>query len=327
LRVTSNTSTDLRQAAEGHRPSAASRGVYEYVVLSAAGLFAIISLYFVGSIVWQAFPAIRHQGLYLLTGTSWVSGGATPALSKFGGLSMITGTIETSLIAIVIVVVVGTGTSLAINLLLPSWMRTIAATTVELLAAIPSVVYGVWGMLVLAPLVISTVGPFLNSLPGGNAVFGTVVAGQSLLLAGFVLAIMVLPTYVAISREVIGAVPHELIEASLSLGATRWQTIWKTILPTGRVGLLGAGALALGRALGETVAVVLVIGQVNQLNFRPLQPGVTLASWIASQWGEAIGSDQMNALFALGALLMAASLGVSFISTRLVSRQRSLVNR
>ena len=320
--VATANSSQTAAGAEGRSPSASARGAYEWILLVVAGLFGIVSIWFVGTIIWQSASTFKSQGLYLLTGANWVPGAGTGLPSQYGGRAMIFGTIETSLIAMVIAVVIGTGTSLAINFFVPQKMKTFVATVVELLAAVPSVVYGVWGMLVLAPWFMNTVGPFLSSIPGGTAVLGTTVAGKSLLLAGLVLAVMVLPTYVAISREVIGAVPHELVEASLSLGATRWQTLWKTVLPTARIGLFGATSLALGRAIGETVAVSLVCGGVVGTTFKPLEPGVTIAGWIATQWGEAVGSDQIGALFALGAILMVVSLAMSVFSRRLVARQR-----
>ena len=319
--ATANSSQTAAEA-EGRSPSASVRGAYEWTLLVISGLFGLVSIWFVGTIIWQSASTFKTQGFYIFTGLSWNPGAGTGLPSQYGGRAMIFGTIETSLIAMVIAVVIGTGTSLAINFFVPQKMKTFVATVVELLAAVPSVVYGVWGMLVLAPWFLNTVGPFLSSLPGGTAVLGTTVAGKSLLLAGLVLAIMVLPTYVAISREVIGAVPHELVEASLSLGATLWQTLWKTVLPTARIGLFGATSLALGRAIGETVAVSLVCGGVVGSSFKPLDPGVTIAGWIATQWGEAVGSDQIGALFALGAILMVVSLGMSIFSRRLVARQR-----
>jgi phosphate transport system permease protein len=320
--VTTANTSQAAAGAEGRRPSASARGAYEWTLLLVAGLFGIISVWFVGTIIWQSASTFKTQGLYIFTGANWIPGAGTGVPSQYGGRAMIIGTFETSLIAMIIAVVIGTGTSLAINFFLPQKLKTFVATVVELLAAIPSVVYGVWGMLVLAPWFLNTVGPFLSSLPGGTAILGTTVAGKSLLLAGIVLAVMVLPTYVAISREVISSVPHELVEASLSLGATRWQTLWKTVIPTARIGLFGATSLALGRAIGETVAVSLVCGGVVGTSFKPLEPGVSIAGWIATQWGEAVGSDQIGALFALGAILMVVSLAMSIFSRRLVAKQR-----
>lgn len=303
------------------RPSTRTRGTYEWTLITFATLFSVIAFWFVGSIFFKAIPAFRQQGFEIITGAGWNPGsGTTP--SKYGLLTMIVGTFETSAIAIVFAVVIGTGTSLAINFFLPKSLRTLVATAVELLAAIPSVVFGIWGVLVVAPWILNTFGPWLSSLPGGTAVFGTSFDGKSLLLAGIVLAVMILPTYVAISREVIAAVPHELVEASLSLGATTWQTLWRMVIPTARIGLVGATSLALARAFGETVAVSLLAGGVVTTNYHLLAEGSSLAAFIANQFGEAQGSDQVPALFAAGVVLMVIAFAMSYLSTAMIARQR-----
>ena len=304
------------------RPSTSSRGPYEYVVLAAAILVALIAADFVGTVIWRAVPAFREQGFGFFSNAMWNASFDPAVPSQFGSLSMIIGTLITSGIAILIAVIVGTGTALAISFLLPTRLRTVAATLIELLAAVPSVVYGIWGLVVLTPWFQYTVGPWLAGIPGFAWLFGTTAGGQCYLLAGLVLGAMILPSYVAIGREVINSVSKELIEASLSLGATQWQTLWKTVIPTARIGLFGAGTLALGRAIGETVAMSMVLGSALSTNYQLLKPGATLAGWIATQWGEAQGSSQVPALFALGVILMVVSLSMSLISNRLVARQR-----
>jgi len=298
-----------------------SRSWYGYLLIAASVLFAVVSVAFVGSIVAGSFGTWVHHAGTLLGRNGW----QTPN-GPFGGLAMIVGTLETSLIALALAVVVGLGTSIAIVYLVPRRLRTIVATLVELLAAVPSIVYGLWGFLVLAPWMLSTVEPWLNSWPFATAIFGNVgqQAGTSLLLAAIVLAVMILPTFVAISREVIAAVPQDLIEASLSLGATRWQVIREVVLPTARIGIFGATFLALGRATGETVAVALVAGGVANAQFHLLYPGTTIAGWIATQFGESQGSE-ISALTALGLLLMLISFALSLISRSLVSRQRKVM--
>jgi phosphate transport system permease protein len=241
---------------------------------------------------------------------------------------MIVGTLETSLIALAIAVFIGLGTSIAIVFFIPRRLRNIVATFVELLAAVPSIVYGLWGYLVLAPWMFKTVDPWLNSWPGGHYIFGdpSQEYGPSLLLAAIVLGVMILPTFVAISREVISVVPQDLIEASLSLGATRWQVIREVVLPTSRIGLFGATFLALARATGETVAVALIAGGVAKVQFHLLYPGTSIASWIATEFGEAQGNE-ISALMALGVLLMLLSFALSLVSRWLVSRQRKVLAR
>lgn len=298
-----------------------SRTWYHYVLIIASIGFAAVSVGFVGTILWNAMPEFSHHTGTLLGGSGWQS-----PLGPFGGLAMIVGTLETSLIALVIAVVIGLGTSISIVFLIPRRFRNVVATLVELLAAVPSVVYGLWGFLVLAPWMLKTVIPWLNSWPFAKVIFGNPGQeyGQSLLLASVVLAVMILPTFVAISREVISVVPNDLIEASLSLGATRWQVIREVILPTAKIGLVGATFLALARATGETVAVALVAGGVANVQFHLLYPGTSIASWIATEFGEAQGNE-IAALMALGILLMLVSFGLSLISRWLVARQRRVL--
>ncbi|HWD96541.1 MAG TPA: phosphate ABC transporter permease subunit PstC [Acidimicrobiales bacterium] len=303
--------------------STISRTWYHYALLAAALLFTAISLGFVGTIFWSSWPEWIHHGVTLLTGKGWTSPDG-----PFGGLPMIVGTVETSLIALVIAVIIGLGTSISIVFFIPRRFRMIVATLVELLAAIPSVVYGLWGLLVIAPWMQTTVNPWLNSWPFAKEIFGNPGQefGTSLLLASIVLGIMILPTFVAISREVIAVVPQDLMEASLSLGATRWQMIREVVLPTAKVGLFGATFLALARATGETVAVALVAGSVANVQFHLAYPGTSIAAWIATEFGEAQGNE-VSALMALGVLLMLLNVCLALISRSLVARQRRALAR
>jgi phosphate transport system permease protein len=297
-----------------------SRSWYHYLLIAVSLLFTLVSVGFVLSILLKSLPTWAHTGT-LLTSRVW-----QPPNGPYGGLAMIVGTLETSIIALAIAGVVGLGTSIAIVFLIPRRLRNIVATFIELLAAVPSIVYGLWGFLVLAPFMLNTVDPWLNSWPFAKEVFGTSGQefGTSLLLAAIVLSVMILPTFVAISREVISAVPQDLIEASLSLGATRWQMIKDVVLPTARIGLFGATFLSLARATGETVAVALVAGGVANMQFHLLYPGTSIASWIALEFGEATGNE-ISALMALGILLMAISFSLSLVSRWLVNRQRKLL--
>jgi phosphate transport system permease protein len=300
---------------------APSRSWYHYLLILASIVFAAVSVGFIGTIVWNSLPDFAHHSGTLLGGDGWQS-----PTGPFGGLAMIVGTLETSIVALVIAVVIGLGTSISIVFLLPRRFRNVVATLVELLAAVPSVVYGLWGFLVLAPWMLKTVIPWLDSWPYAKELFGNPGQqdGQSLLLASIVLSVMILPTFVAISREVIAVVPHDLIEASLSLGATRWQVIRGVVLPTAKIGLFGATFLALARATGETVAVALVAGGVANVQFHLLYPGTSIASWIATEFGEAQGNE-ISALMALGVLLMLVNFGLSLISRSLVVRQRRVL--
>lgn len=298
-----------------------SRTWYHYVLVTASVVFAAVSIGFVGSIFWNSLPTWLHHSSTLLTGKGWQSPNG-----PFGGLAMIIGTLETSLIALAVAMVIGLGTAISIVFFIPRRLRNVVATLVELLAAVPSIVYGLWGFLVLAPWMLSTVEPWLNSWPFARFIFGNPSQefGTNLLLASIVLAVMILPTFVAISREVITAVPQDLIEASLSLGATRWQVIKDVVLPTARIGLFGATFLSLARATGETVAVALVAGGVANTQFHLLYPGTSIAAWIATEFGEAQGNE-ISALMALGVLLMLISFSLSLVSRWLVNRQRKVL--
>ncbi len=309
------------QVVEELGSSTTSRTWYHYVLLAACVVFAAVSVGFVGSILQKSLPTWLHHPATVITGSGWQS-----PTGPFGGLAMIVGTLETSLIALVIAVLIGLGTSISIVFFIPRRLRNIVATLVELLAAVPSIVYGLWGYLVLAPWMYKSVDPWLNSWPFARTLFGdpSQQYGPSLLLAAIVLGVMILPTFVAISREVIAVVPQDLIEASLSLGATRWQVIRKVVLPTSRIGLFGATFLALARATGETVAVALIAGGVAKVQFHWLDPGTSIASWIATEFGEAQGNE-ISALMALGVLLMLLSFSLSLVSRWLVSRQRKVL--
>jgi len=298
-----------------------ARSWYHYLLILACIIFAAVSVGFVGTILWNSLPTWEHHAGTLLGHTGWQAPNG-----PFGGLAMIVGTLETSIIALVVAVAIGLGTSISIVFLIPRRFRTVVATLVELLAAVPSIVYGLWGLLVLAPWMLNTVNPWLNSWPFAKEIFGNTGQefGTSLLLASIVLAVMILPTFVAISREVISVVPQDLIEASLSLGATRWQVIREVVLPTAKVGLFGATFLALARATGETIAVALVAGGVASVQFHLLYPGTSIAAWIATEFGEA-GHNEIGALMALGTLLMLINFSLALVSRWLVSRQRKVL--
>ncbi len=193
------------------------------------------------------------------------------------------------------------------------------STAVELLAAVPSVVYGLWGLLVLAPVFRSTVEPFLTQVLGWTGLFNGPSDGVGLLLAGVILFIMVLPTMVAISRDVLAVVPTDQVEGAMALGATRWQVLRKVVVPGARTGILGAFTLAMGRALGETVAVALVIGNSPFIAHSLEAPAATLASLIVNEFGEAAaGSTDRAALFGAALVLMVIGIAVNALSRVLV---------
>jgi phosphate transport system permease protein len=212
---------------------------------------------------------------------------------------------------------IGLGTALALAYLVPHRLRASLGTAVELLAAVPSVVYGLWGLIVLAPLCREYLEPFLTSVFGWTGLFNGPNQGVGLLLAGIILFVMVLPTMVAISRDVLAVVPNEQVEGAMALGATRWQVLRKVVIPGARTGLLGGFTLATGRALGETVAVALVIGNTPFIAHSIKSPAATLPSLIVNNFGEATGTE-LSALFGAGLVLLVIGVAVNATARALV---------
>ncbi|MEI6709772.1 MAG: phosphate ABC transporter permease subunit PstC [Actinomycetota bacterium] len=300
------------------RSPAKDRSFYGLLLQAASLVFILIAVAFFWALISGSWSIWSTQPLSLLTGSDW-SG-------HHGGLPMIVGTLQSSFIALIIAVVLGLGTAITVVFLIPRRLQIISATFIELLAGIPSIIYGVWGSIILAPWMLAHFYPWVNSL--GIYAFGdsTTLVGPSLFLASIVLAVMILPIFVSITRDVIAAVPQDLIEASLSLGATKWQVITKTVLPTAKIGIAGAAFLALARATGETVAVALTIGGIAHIEWKLFLPATTIASFIASSFGEASSTD-IQALLALGVVLMVISLTISFLSRMLIARQRKALAR
>ena len=306
------------EVAEGIRRSATSDRPYRFLLRGTALFFGAVIVLFVWSVLHTAWPAIREFGFHMVTGSSWV-----PGTGPYGALPLLVDTLLTTLIALVIAVPVGLASALALLFLIPQRLRTTSSALVELLAAVPSVVYGLWGLWYLIPWLNKTLDPFLAGITGGAWPFNGPQEGFSVLLAGIVLSIMILPTIVAISRDVISVVPNDLIEGGLSLGATRSQVLVRVVLPSARTGILGAIALGAGRALGETIAVAMVIGSNPQLPHSLFSTGATLASTIATEFGEATGSTG-SALAALALMLMvitaAVNAGARLLTKRALAR-------
>jgi phosphate transport system permease protein len=289
---------------------------FRAILATLAGLIlAVIAFFFVYLIV-KAWPALSHQGVFSFLFTNdW-----NPSKEIFGAWPLVVGTLITAAIALVIGVPIAVATALFITELAPRKVRSPLVILVELLAAVPSVVYGLWGIFVLIPKLKPAEQWFSDSfgfLPfvGGN------VAGPSYFIAGLILAIMILPIVSAISREVISTVPPDLKEASLALGATRWEMIRMAVLPYSRAGITGAAMLGLGRAIGETIAVTLVIGNSPTIGKQLFDQGYTLAAVIANEFGEA-ANDKVHAgaLFAAGLVLFVLTLLINFAARGLVRR-------
>ncbi len=306
------TATPQPERAKRHGRFALSNGVYKSLLAGVITLFVALVAWYIVSIIIQARPAFSTLGFSWIVQKTW-----NPNANKYGLLPFILGTIETTAIALVLAVPIGLGTALALAYLVPHRLRAGLSSAVELLAAVPSVVYGLWGLIVLAPLFREHVEPFLTSVLGWTGLFNGPNSGVGLLLAGVILFIMVLPTMVAISRDVLAVVPNEQVEGAMALGATRWQVLRKVVVPGSRTGLLGGFTLATGRALGETVAVALVIGNSPYIAHSIKSPAATLPSLIVNNFGEATGTE-LSALFGAGLVLLVIGIAVNAAARVLV---------
>jgi phosphate transport system permease protein len=293
---------------------ARSDSAYWIVLYGVGALFGLLCIFFLLSVISESAPAWNKFGLSILYGTTW-----NQATGQFGAVPLIIGTVETTIIALALAVPIGVGTALAIVHVLPARLRTVTSSVVELLAAVPSVVYGLWGFLVLGPWFADSVEPHLQNIWHGNFPFQGQIETDSLLLAGCVLFVMILPLVVALSRDAILTVPHDMVEGALSVGATRWQVFRKVVLPSARTGIVGAITLATARALGETVAVAMVIGLNPNIAHSLYAPSATIASIIATEFQDSTPIE-VAALCALAVILMGMTLLVNVFGRWLVNR-------
>ena len=280
----------------------ATDSVFHHITRAAAiGVLLILGGVIV-SLIIGAWPALREFGLGFLVSKSW-----NPVTEKFGALAPVYGTIVTSLIAMVIAVPLGLLITLFLTELCPMWLRRPIGIAVELLAGIPSIIYGIWGLLVLGPKLQEYVYPLLSDglepIPILSDVFAGPPLNVSMLTAGIILAVMILPFITSVSRDVFEAVPPVLKEAAYGLGCSTWEVVRHVVLPYARVGVIGGVMLGLGRALGETMAVTFVIGNSHRISASLLAPGTTISATIASEFTEAIGDLYTSSLIALGLIL------------------------
>ena len=280
-----------------------------------AGMVLLIIGAITISLTIAAWPAIEKFGLRFLVTSTW-----NPVSGRFGALPFVYGTLVSSGIALVLAVPLGLGVAIFLSELAPRWLRVPVGFLVELLAAIPSVVYGLWGIFVLIPWVRTSLTPPLQAALGFLPLFQGPPLGLGMLTAGLILAIMVVPFIVAVSTEVMRAVPQAQREAALSLGATNWETTRTAVIPYARSGIMGAIFLALARALGETMAVTMVIGNVPQIKASVLAPAYTISAVIANEFAEATENLYLAALVLVGLVLFVVTLGVNIVARLLVSR-------
>ena len=296
------------------RPADGFKGITTVVSLAAPVVLILIVLV----VIVTALPAIRTFGAGFLTSSVW-----NPPKDQFGALPFMFGTVITGFIALALALPVGIGVALFLAEQGLDRVRGAIGIGVELLAAIPSVVYGIWGLYILAPWLLQHVSKPLAESLGHVAIFQGPARQTNIVIASVILAVMILPTLSSISREVIRAVPGGLREASVAMGATWWETVWRVVLPAARTGIFGATVLSLGRALGETMAVTMTIGNSPHIQASLLQPAYTLASVIANEFNEATGNLYPAALIELGLVLMLVTLVVNVLALLLVHRVSS----
>ncbi len=287
--------------------------LFRYAMLACGlSVIAIVAL-----IVFELFQGSRlaiHQfGFKFLVASQW-----DPVSGEFGALPFIYGTVVSSLLALVLAVPLALGVAVFVTEICPRWLRAPVSFASELLAAIPSVIYGLWAIFVLVPLLREDVEPWLMSRYGWTGLFEGPPYGIGMLAAGVILAIMIVPIISSITREVMVAVPRHQREAALALGATRWEMIHLGVLRNARAGIVGAIILGLGRALGETMAVTMVIGNRPEIAKSLLAPGYTLASVIANEFSEATDDLYLSALFEIGLALFLVTIVVNALARLLV---------
>jgi len=300
------------------RDAAADRG-FRWLV-TAAGVFVLVSLAAAAlSMLWGGRATFAKFGFGFFTSRAW-----DPVGQDFGALVPIYGTVITALIALIIAVPVSFGIAMFLTEIAPKWLRGPIGAAIELLAGIPSIIYGMWGLFVLVPYLSEHVYPWVDAHLGTLPLIGTLFAGPPLglgmLTAGLVLAIMVIPFIASVMREVFLTVPNRLKESSYALGSTRWEVVWDVVLPYTRSAVIGGIFLGLGRALGETMAVTFVLGNAHELTTSLLMPGNSIAATIANEFAEADSEQYRSALIALGFVLFLVTFVVLSIARLMLRR-------
>ncbi len=294
--------------------------IFGALARGAALLTLALLLGILASLVHGAWPSIQAYGLGFLTSSVW-----DPVKDEYGGLVMIYGTLATSFIALLIAVPVSFGIALFLTELSPAWLKRPLGTAVELLAAVPSIVYGMWGLMVFGPILATWVQQPLQALLSGVPYFGALVSGPpvgiGILSAGIILAIMIIPFIASVMRDVFEVTPALLKESAYGLGATTWEVVWKVVLPYTKSGVLGGVMLGLGRALGETMAVTFVIGNMNQLNtLSVFDAANSITSALANEFAEAAQGLHQASLIYLGLVLFFITFVVLSLSKLLLAR-------
>jgi phosphate transport system permease protein len=302
---------------------AAGQRLRERIFRSATFVAALLVLLLLGgvalSLLLGAWPALAHFKLGFLTHEVW-----NPVTDQFGALAAVYGTVVTSLIALLIAIPVGFGIAIFLTELAPAWLKRPVGVAIELLAAVPSIIFGIWGLFVLSPILQRHVQPWMIDHLGPVPIIGRLFQGPpfgiGVLTAGVVLAIMVIPFISAVTRDVFETVPDVLKESAYGLGATTWEVIWQVVVPYARTGMIGGIMLGLGRALGETMAVTFVIGNAHRIGSSILAPGTTISAAIANEFAEAVGELYTSSLVALGAILFLITFTVIAVARLMLLR-------
>ncbi len=300
-------------------PKATFDLVFRNASFGAALLVLVLLAGIMASMVIGGWPAFREFGLGFITSSVWDTQN-----EQYGAWPAIVGTLSTALIALVIGVPLSLGIAVYLTQLAPAWFKKPVSTAIELLAAVPSIIYGMWGLFVFVPLFAAYVQIPLSNIVEGMPIVGTVLyarspSGLGIFTAGIILAFMIIPFIASITRDMLEQIPSVLRESAYGIGATTWEVVRHVLVPQAGVSIIGAIMLGLGRALGETMAVTFVVGNANRLSASILDPGSTIASRIANEFNEALGL-QLNALIALGCILFFVTFVVLVIARLLVAR-------
>lgn len=272
--------------------------IFKAILFIFGGFIILLTVSILVVLLINSYPAIREYGLKFIITNDW-----DPVNHNFGALAFLWGTLYSALISLIIAVPVGIGIAIFITELAPKQFADSVAYVIDILASIPSIIFGMWGIFILAPVLESYLEPFLQATLGFLPIFTGTPIGMGMFLAGIILAIMILPTIVSISKEVLKQVPIAQKEAGYGLGLTQWEIIYRICLPYARIGIFGAVILAFARALGETMAVALVIGNSPQISLSVFEPASTIASVIANEFSEAVDTLHTSALIELALIL------------------------
>jgi phosphate transport system permease protein len=281
-----------------------SRGDAQFRLLTQLAAIAVVVIFagLIVSLASGAWPAFKAFGARFVTAQDW-----NPVTEHFGALASIYGTLVTAALAMIVALPVGIGIAIFLTELCPRPLRRPIGIAIELLAGIPSIIYGIWGLFIFAPFFQQYVQPWIVDTFGNVPLLGTLFAGPpygiGVFTASLILSIMILPFISAVSRDVFETVPPMLKEAAYGLGSTTWEVMWRVVLPFARTGVVGGAMLALGRALGETMAVTFVIGNAHRINPSLFAPGTTISATIANEFTEAVGDLYVSSLIAMGLIL------------------------